>query len=635
MSSDEAGDFGLSDDFNLDDFLRGDDANHSRYERRIAELQSEGIDTTSIELAVAGAIDNLKLNATRSFVIYGEPQSGKTEMMIALTACLLDAGHRIVVVLLNDSVQLLEQNLDRFLRSGLDPAPKKFSEILDPSIKIGTSPWVIFCKKNSRDLQKLLSKIEHHEAKVVIDDEADYASPNAKINRDEVTKINELVGTLLQKDGIYIGVTATPARLDLNNTFDNDNERWVDFPPHSKYTGQSVFFPTRAEDFEKLGFRLELLPNEGDDPKYLRRAFFGFLVSVAYLNTQVNSHTCNYSMLIHTSGKRVDHTKDFQQITGLLSALKDNSAAAFERYVREIYAIAAERHPGLEKLLTRYVVDHINQSDVVVMNSNTERNAAQYRRATSPATLFTIAIGGNIVSRGVTFDDLLCMFFTRDVKHKIQQDTYIQRARMFGSRGVYLSHFELHIPESLYLDWQKCFVFHRLAISAIRTGRGSPVWLENKRIAAVAASSIDQAAVGIDSGEMSWEMFDYPTEADSILADDAKGQGDKLRSLASLLGDDAFPSHVLDFIDGLSLGDDSIAVHPTTTLGPEYGTETERTEIRRVKGFIAGNALERKRFPRAIHHVKIFRNSLGRARLFYKYTPEADSIRFLKNRRIR
>ena len=76
------------------------------------------------------------------------------------------------------------------------------------------------------------------------------------------------------------------------------------------------------------------------------------------------------------------------------------------------------------------------------MNSDKEVNAADNRTATDPTAPFTITIGGNIVSRGVTFNNLLSMFFTRDVKHKLQQDTYIQRARMFGSRGTYLKYFD-------------------------------------------------------------------------------------------------------------------------------------------------------------------------------------------------
>lgn len=620
----------MNDDFSLAEFVKQGNAKKNRYERRIADLQSKGLYTTNIEATIENAMKNIEDEAIKSFIIYGEPQSGKTEMMIALTAKLLDVGHLIIVVLMNDSVQLLEQNLDRFLRSGLDPAAKKFNELLDPSIHIGNSPWIIFCKKNSADLQKLLGKIDHVKNKVLIDDEADYATPNAKINRNEQTKINELVGKLLGSDGIYIGVTATPARLDLNNTFNNKNDKWIEFPPHPEYTGQETFFPTTTDGFN-LKFTLNLLPDEGDDPKHLRLALFSFMVNVAYLNTYINKESTNYSILIHTSGRKVDHAEDYQRVVGLLTSLKDESHARFEDHLRQIYELSAQKYPGFERELTHYVLDNINQSDVVVMNSDTERNAAQYRRATSPATLFTVAIGGNIVSRGVTFDNLLSMFFTRDVKHKIQQDTYIQRARMFGSRGSYLTHFELHIPKKLYLDWQKCFVFHQLALTFVRSGLGSPLWLESKRIMAVASSSIDHAAVAVDSGEMSWDMFEFSHVLDNIADEYDTSPLERLERIAGIVGETALPWHVINFISGMNLGLNSIAIHKSTLLSNNYGTIEERTVIRRRRGFIASNALEPNRFPRAIHHIKIFRNEDGYARVFYKYTPEKDSIRFLKN----
>jgi hypothetical protein len=611
--------------FDVNDFVPSGAA---RYERRINHLRDQGLYTDSIELAVNGAIENIATQDARSFVIYGEPQSGKTEMMIALTGRLLDEGARVIIVLMNDSVQLLEQNLDRFLRSGLDPAPKKFNEILDENVDLQSGTWVIFCKKNAADLQKLIAKLGSVSGRKVIDDEADYATPNSKVNQNKKTRINELVEELLGGDGIYIGVTATPARLDLNNTFENQNEHWIDFPVHPLYTGQDTFFPTTAAGFD-LPFKLELLPEHGDDPKYLRTALFSFLVNVAFLNSQVNEKPINYCILVHTSGKKVDHTKDYQQIVQLLGALKDPSHAKRGKHLEAIFEMAATRFPGHEKELTQYVVDHINQSDVVVMNSDTPRNASQYRRATSPATLFTVAIGGNIVSRGVTFDNLLSMFFTRDVKHKIQQDTYIQRARMFGTRGAYLKYFELHIPEHLYFDWQKCFVFHQLALSFIRANKRSPIWLEDGRIAAVASASIDHAAVALDSGEMSWEMFSYDPNVDVVVDGNGAPAG-RLTELAGLVGDAALPAHVLEFIDRFNLGPQSIAIHKTTALSGSYGTEEERTEIRRRRGFIATNALERERFPNAIHHIKVFKNEAGQARVFYKYTPEMGSIRFLK-----
>jgi hypothetical protein len=212
-----------------------------RYSKQLQRLHGSKIATGCIEEAVDGTLAHLSDGKKTSLVIYGEPQSGKTEMMICLTATLLDKGHAIIVHLMNDSVDLLTQNLKRFKASGLAPAAKSLSEVLQ-STPDSPGGLVVFCKKNPKDLDKLISWLKGQGTVVVIDDEADYASPNAKVNEGTKTKINELVSKLIG-DGYYVGVTATPARLDLNNTFGNDTELWVNFPPHAEYTGQDVFFP--------------------------------------------------------------------------------------------------------------------------------------------------------------------------------------------------------------------------------------------------------------------------------------------------------------------------------------------------------------------------------------------------------
>jgi len=107
--------------FNIERFLSSDGTT-DQYERQLRRLTSAGKSVTSIEQAVRGALDSLDDKQGRSFVIYGEPQSGKTEMMICLTAKLLDTGRDMIVHLLNDSVDLLGQNLGRFNSSGLAPA---------------------------------------------------------------------------------------------------------------------------------------------------------------------------------------------------------------------------------------------------------------------------------------------------------------------------------------------------------------------------------------------------------------------------------------------------------------------------------------------------------------------------------
>ena len=600
----------------------------NRYEKRIAHLVTVGQEVELIKAVVSSAVDNIRAGQ-RSFVVYGEPQSGKTEMMIALTAKLLDEGHKIIVVLLNDSVQLLGQNLERFQRSGLSPSPKKFSEVLPPEVAIGDHQWVIFCKKNASDLDKLIKKIQGHLGRVVVDDEADYATPNSKINQQKKSKINELTGQLIGSAGIYIGVTATPARLDLNRTHKNQNEYWIDFPPHSNYVGQDSFFPVNTE---RLQFQLCFLPDTGDAPHHLREALFRFLVRVAYLNTCINprEEERNYSLLIHTSGRKDVHIVDYKQVVKIFETLRDEKNKDHASYYKVIWELSTELYGDKASDIVRYILTNRDRNNVVVMNSDKEVNAAENRTGTNPSAPFTVVIGGNIVSRGVTFQNLLSMFFTRDVKHRLQQDTYIQRARMFGSRKAYLQYFELTIPKSLYLDWQRCFIFHRLSLEARKQNNRSPVWLDGERITAAASSSIDKTNILVDRGEMSFDLFKYePDSINNILGQRIRPL-QKVKALSELLGKQCLPDYLINYMENFCpVGDRSIAVHsPKSIAGyTDKPSELDKATITRTKGFIGDSQLEEGRFPDAIHHISVLYNDLGKARVFYKYQ---GNIRFLK-----
>ena len=70
----------------------------SRYQTQLNRLKAKGFATKNIENTVNESCLNIK-DGAKSFAIYGEPQSGKTEMMIALTAKLLDEGYQIILQL--------------------------------------------------------------------------------------------------------------------------------------------------------------------------------------------------------------------------------------------------------------------------------------------------------------------------------------------------------------------------------------------------------------------------------------------------------------------------------------------------------------------------------------------------------
>jgi hypothetical protein len=368
-----------------------------QYKKQLARVEKSGAKTDMIVEAVDRAMQKLPKASTGSLVIYGDPQSGKTEMMICLTARVLDDGHKIIVHLMNDSVDLLMQNLDRFRIAGLAPAPRNAADLANSPLTAG-HPAILFCKKNSKDLQKLIAELKNAGPIVVIDDEADYATPNSKINQHERTKINDLVSQLLGKDGTYIGVTATPARLNLNNTFDNKTETWVHFPPHDEYHGQDTFFPQDGTP----PYRLIQLKGTGsaDDA---RAALARFLVTVAFLNTTAIANgkaEANYSFLVHTSGKTDDHTNDRNTIEAAMKALVNGAGPKFEAFLEVIYAQAQQLFPDSNaEDLTSYVVANASRNAFVVLNSKRDRASAG-DKPTVPTCPFTVIIGGNIVSRG-------------------------------------------------------------------------------------------------------------------------------------------------------------------------------------------------------------------------------------------
>lgn len=596
-----------------------------RYPKQLTRLREQNppVDTKQVEDAVSGTMGNLAKSKTASFVIYGEPQSGKTEMMICLTAKLLDEGHKVIIHLMNDSVDLLAQNLKRFKQSGLSPAARVMSEL--PTTTALPSEMVVFCKKNSKDLDKLNKRLAKAGVAqvVVIDDEADFATPNAQVNQGRITKINQHVATLLGSGGIYIGVTATPARLDLNNTFNNRTELWVQFKPHANYTGWEVFFPLKMS---KIQYRLTRL-GQGGSAADAKAALVRFLVTASFLNTQANKPEQNWTMLVHTSGKKADHKEDQKTIEEAVNALQVPTSAEFAALMTEIGQEAAKLYPEVSADgIARYVVLNRQRISLTVLNSERERLG---ENATEPTSPFTIIIGGNIVSRGVTFPNLLSMFFTRDVKTKLQQDTYIQRARMFGARGGYLKYFELTIPFTLYADWRKCFIFHKLALETIKSNLGAPVWLAGKRVSVAASASIDRSTVTLDKGEMAFKVFDWDPAVDAIVQNDQTGVA-TLSRLKDVVGAEALPQFLIDYIQTIEPnGPGSLAIHMSLNIDG-YG-DADKNQITRAKGFIGTNDLERNRFPTAAHHIKVYRSArTGKARVFYKFTE--DKAQFMQNR---
>ncbi len=77
----------------------------------------------------------------------------------------------------------------------------------------------------------------------------------------------------------------------------------------------------------------------------------------------------------------------------------------------------------------------------------------------------------------------------------------------------------------------------------------------------------------------------------------------------------------------------SVCFHRSSEFGGKRSkyTPTEIRNIRRKKGIFSTNEFNRGDNPDARHHLKMFFNGHGQARLFYKINGK--SVRFIQNRR--
>jgi hypothetical protein len=123
-------------------------------------------------------------------------------------------------------------------------------------------------------------------------------------------------------------------------------------------------------------------------------------------------------------------------------------------------------------------------------------------------------------------------------------------------------------------------------------------------------------------------------EAEAIIERNDVNDIDKLQMLHATLPGELFPDYVLDYIsEDARLSDGSICFHSASEFGGKSKkyTDEEVRQIRRRKNIFANTEFSRGPRPNARHHLKIYYNQFGDARLFYKIN--GHSVKFIQNGR--
>ena len=434
------------------------------YDRFSKQLISDGIaneDVISIQQnseKIVHEIENsLNHPAERLGLLFGQVQSGKTNNIIMAIARAIDRGHKFFVVLTSDNTWLYGQTLGRIqsgLRSiGVFGKDDWRNDAITDRIQMAyqTNAVIFVTTKNRTILESLTSYVcgmaEHDVAAIIFDDEADHASLDTNLNRDDLSPsaINSSIQQLRSyfDRHVFIQVTATPQSLFLQLASTGFKPDFVvPFQPGHSYIGGDFFFDNPAEgpirfvpDAEPQSIIDEdnIQPGIGI-PTGLRQALCSFFVasSIKFLNGEDKPFAC----LIHISHRQGVHQVLHRLVNSFLvemiKALTTESLLTpiIQQYLREAYldyTQTIKALPDFETVLD-FIRSDVNSANVQVLNSeNPDLPQA--------STTFNILIGGNRLGRGVTIGRLLVTYYGRSTRSP-QVDTVLQHARMYGYRST-------------------------------------------------------------------------------------------------------------------------------------------------------------------------------------------------------
>jgi hypothetical protein len=428
----------------------------------------------------------------QSVLLYGRVQSGKTAAMILTAALCLDNGFRVVVVLTTDNVALVAQTASRF--KAVD-GPRVFSTISSDGYEwegqedelredIASEGLILVCAKNDLHLSRVITFLQNIDAPayptLVFDDEADAATPDTTaaarssgranaplhpstihrrvIENQKPGQEGESIGEIFPHQ-LYVQVTATPYIFFLQRATSaiRPNVTLL-LRPGEGYCGGEVFFEAfDPSDRTPPGAPLVLV---GDNelqgisrrktPPGLAASIDFFLVA-AVAKARVDGWPAEgFNHLSHPSASTGQHalvaSHIEKHIGHIRRDLRTDRAAAIERLglAYEELRRTVDDLPALADL-AELLNDSIRQAEVIRINS--------VAAALRPGPRLNFLVGGNILGRGLTIDDLLVTYYVRQAQTS-QMDTVWQHARMYGYRRELMPFTRVYLPRTLAANFK-------------------------------------------------------------------------------------------------------------------------------------------------------------------------------------
>lgn len=508
--------------------------NHSSISRISINLLDD-VTLPDIMNCLGNPNDTLEKPRIRRGLIIGDVQSGKTATYAGLICKAADAGYKVVILLTGITENLRRQTQERIdegiigltlkkegkiekyprVGVGLDNKQIKATSVTSTlndfvgncnkiTMSLANNSLVLFViKKNVSVLQRLYNWLREQNIDPVkgyvdvpmllIDDEADNASVNTRIDETDPTRTNKLIRQIcnLFMNSTYVGFTATPFANVFIDPDSVDAMQHADlFPEHfiyaleapSNYVGADKIFFKDGDFFNNLRYITDitepdyaseeykdLVQNnsevlnsgpfyykhkkewDGILPNSLRESILCFCLAnvirdIRGQRKEPRSMLINMSRFIRVQKVIMRHVAEwFEEVFNdiRVNFNEDASKNYHLPLYSELYSLW-EKHFSQVKDITFARVSQksvllaaLEKIEVKMVNGSKQSASLNYKENPS---LRVIAVGGLALSRGLTLEGLMVSYFYRNTA---TFDVLMQMGRWFGYRRGYEDIFQI------------------------------------------------------------------------------------------------------------------------------------------------------------------------------------------------
>ena len=460
----------------------------------------------------------------RRGLVIGDVQSGKTANYLGLFNKAADAGYKVIILLGGHTDKLRKQTQIRVDEGFVGKDSRRLGKglkDLTANISIGVglrgvtaagfttvnsdfsanqltglnlemasmaAPVIFVIKKNKRIIDNLVAWLNGQVSNsgklsmpmLLLDDEADYASINTNNPEQDPTAINQGIRDLLGKfeKNAFVGFTATPYANVLiddeaeDDLFPRDFIYALEAPsnyfgPEQMFAGEddnpafirSIYDAEEAVPFKhKSSFEVQVLPES------LKLALRAFMITNAIRDARGQSEKPR-SMLINVSRYNLPQQCVVDLVGDYVANLRE-SITYTNSDSTDVWNLFAdtwneEFEGGSEKWEEIKLLLPDATQDLVVKVVNSKNKTDDWDKVYESDRARVIAVGGDVLSRGLTLEGLSTSYFYRK---SVAYDTLMQMGRWFGYRGGYQDICRLWIDQEVS-TW---YAFIATAIKELR-----------------------------------------------------------------------------------------------------------------------------------------------------------------------